>query len=278
MRRGDVFGDCWASAKKRYIKDYYIASGAFILMFVLLLFAISTYISPELRNMEIWGTYTVPELLIMLVVLLFFIFLIFVVLYALSKSKNLPHLIDCLRSYYSTTEDEHFEDFKWIVAIDYAIIIDFAMHPWLIVPDARTLKIITPCKSKYANISIGYVLQDMKDTEAIRTYTGLKGIEGPLFTFIQCSSPQERPDLCADAQYYMGKWYVCSDDESCNIAKEIIKGLAIHGKNIKGISLRGLKEGTYLGIYAKMPKSNMEFEEILSYAADLKSLFVCESD
>jgi hypothetical protein len=60
------------------------------------------------------------------------------------------------------------------------------------------------------------------------------------------------------------------------MVKGIIKGMAMHGNKIKGISLRSIKEGTFLGLYAKLPRNSMEFEELLSYAADLRSLFGCD--
>ncbi|NPA76023.1 MAG: hypothetical protein GXO25_08100 [Euryarchaeota archaeon] len=274
-----VTDDCWKSLNSGFVKEFNVAKYLFLTFIALLLPLITAYIVPEFGNIKIYREHTVAGILTMVELALFFSALFLAMTFYQNEMKETPKLINCLKAYYTSVKDTHFEDFQWLVDAGLALEIEYAMAHWLILPDADGLKMITPCHSKYQNTHIGYVLTDTKTRETIMIDGTPKNIDGPIFTFIKCVPPADvnSSSPCRDVERYMGKWYLCLDEECRKLVKEIIKGLAMHGKKIKGISVQGISEGTYLGIFTRYPKNSMEFEELLSYADNLRTTFECHS-
>ena len=153
------------------------------------------------------------------------------------------------------------------------MIVRYNFHCYLIIPRLSTIELIFPCNCKYDNFDVGVKITEQRVVfttsinKEIKRYAG----SGVKFHRLSCS-PKDDKSLV-----YMGVCCQCPIKDYCREAKSIVD--KIHANSyVLGVSVGSLYNKKYVGVYAKTPHSQEDFERLLSFAAELKEMLECEEN
>ena len=255
--------DCWNLSGK-YGRKVGYATSLVIIIFILWLpsavvYLVSFFGESSLRDISAYLSLSCWSLFLILLALLIYM--------GRLRVKYDPNrmFIRCISQYYDILkENEEFEDFRGFIDSGQIAVIEFDWVKWLIIPDDEKLMVLTHVSTKYTDFHIRTKMREF----TLFSKGSKSGTYPPvIFATLTCDDTQYGSSL----SFYKGICYLCSSDETCALAKELIDGIK-RNPRICGVSLGGVYSGRYLGICAKIPKSREEFESLLSYASDLRSM------
>ena len=268
------YDDCWRRASKYGYHEGRIID--FIVVIIMLLAIVGGfYLSELISNISflIMGY----DIFSILCWSLFILLLVIVIIYAweISKKPTEEIIVNCISEYYTPVNNpEEFNDFKWMIDANAGVVIEYNWVKWLIIPKDDLIYILTPYRGIYTDLHVKCKMIPYNETIYRLTQNFKKTFKGHslLFQEFIYDYHQITPLLHGmPIRYHKGFSYVCSSEETCRIAQQIIEKLRGF-QLIHGISLTGLYSHRYLGICAKTPRSRDEFESLLSYASDLRSM------
>ncbi len=221
-------------------------------------------------------------------------FFLLVIIYGkeLAKQPADRIMVDCISQYYTVSQDtEYFEDFKWMIDVKGAVVIEYNWDRWLVIPNNEYIYLLSPSgnddfdfpydiDAKCKDLHIGYRMVSFHTwlyRYAGHTSFKFKG-RSVIFQKITCDLDWSYYKLYKDSiKSYKNVCYICFTKDMCNIAKMAIDAIK-RRHMVCGVSLGGLYTHRYLGVCAKTPKSREEFDTLLSFAAELKEMLKCEEN
>ena len=272
--------DCWGRASRVNYKEGHLVSVLIVILFVTIALVTIYFFDLVVGLQWVFMGVDVLSLLCWVEVPLFFLI---IMMYGKKLSKQPPDriMVDCISQYYTVSQDtEYFEDFKWMIDVKGAVVIDYNWDQWLVIPSDEHIYILSPYHGNCTDLYIGRKMVS-RHTQISRTVGNMPvNYKGSSVSFQRITCDLDGPyyQQYYDAlKSYEHGCYICSSKDTCDIAKTIID--AINRKRmVCGVSLGGLYTHRYFGLCAKTPKSREEFDMLLSFAAELKEMLKCEEN